>query len=391
VKVVTLDDKVAYLRPVPDNDRMAQIALIDPATGADVVVTEMQWWLGFPSVCSDDPATWCATAYYLEPNATTLTSRRFRIDRGTGALTLIPEAVAGPSEPYTVLWDDVVQINGAPTDTIGIVRDGSVVWSRPVTELAGAGATLDDWWVTKDDGATPVLELSVRTGWTGDGGRYPSLDLATNLVTVGINRTDGAVVWSKPGTWSGCRGTLWFSRTMSTPGSQDPALRCRYTGRLDSNPPNRGFDLIEATDLTVTVERVDRQTGEPIWSVPLGAERSLAVDAFGTVVSLLDDHRLLTGGRVVDLDDGSSRAPGGGETFWCPGRQSFDQSVEWMGTDGSIRRDRRVQGEVYQCDGNGTAASGTPSAVPLAVSTVTDDGLRLVSTPGGVFAYRVPL
>jgi len=391
VEVVTLDDKVAFLRPVPNNDRMAQIALIDPATGADVIVTEMQWWLGFPAVCFDDPATWCATAYYLEPNATTLTSRRFRIDRGTGALTLIPEPAAAPSAPYTVLRNDVVQINGAPTDTLGVVRDGAVVWSRPVTDLAGAGATLDGWWVTEDDGATPMLELSVHTGWSGDGGRYPSLDLATNLVTVGINRNDGAVVWSKPGTWSGCRGKLWFSRTMSTPGSPDPALRCRYTGRLDSNPPNRGYDLTEATDLTVTLERVDLQTGEPIWSVPLGAERSLAVDAFGTIVSLLDDHRLLTGGRVVDLDDGSSRAPVGGETFWCPGRQSFDQTVEWMGTDGSIRRDRRVQGEVVQCDGSGNAASGTPSAVPLAVSAVTDGGLRLVSTPGGVVAYRVPL
>ena len=233
--------------------------------------------------------------------------------------------------------------------------------------------------------------MSVRTGWSGDGAGYPPLDLATNLITVGINRNDGTVVWSKPGTWSACRGKLWSSRTMSTPGSPDPALRCRYTGKLDSNPPNRGYDLTQATDLTVTLERVDRQTGEPIWSVPLGPERSLAVDAFGTTVSLLDDHRLLTGGRVVDLDNGSSRPPASGETFWCPGTQSFQQDAEWMGKDGSIRRDRRVQGEVSQCDSSGNAASGTPSAVPLAVSAVTDGGLRLVSTPAGVIAYRVPL
>jgi len=50
-----------------------------------------------------------------------------------------------------------------------------------------------------------------------------------------------------------------------------------------------------------------------------------------------------------------------------------------------------VQGEVVQCDGSGNAASGKPSAVPLAVSAVTDGGLRLVSTPAGVVAYRVPL
>jgi len=62
-----------------------------------------------------------------------------------------------------------------------------------------------------------------------------------------------------------------------------------------------------------------------------------------------------------------------------------------MGQDGSIHTDRRVQGEVYQCTGAGDAAKGVPTAVPLAVSAVTGDGLRLVSTPNGVIAYRVPL
>lgn len=391
VAVVTIDDKVAYLRPVQD-DRMSQIVLIDPATGADTIVTEPRWWLGFPGVCADDPAYLCASAYNLDDTSTTLQSRRFRVDRATGALTLVPETPSAPSAPYTTLWNDVVQISGAPTDTVGIVRDGAVVWSRPLTDLAGPGATLDyGWHMSEDNGTTPVLEMSVRTGWSGDGTGNPSLDLAANLVTVGVNRNDGTVVWSKPGTWSECRGKLPSASQASTPGSSGPALRCRYTGRLDSTPPNRGYDLTVPTDLTVTLERVDLQTGEAIWSVPLGAEPSLAVDAFGKTVRLLDDRRLLTGGRVVNIDDGTSRPPAAGETFWCPGPQSFEQTVEWLGTDGSVRRDRRAQGEVYECDGAGNAATGTPAAVPLAVSAVTDDGLRLVSTPAGVVAYRVPV
>jgi len=331
--------------------------------------------------------------YQPDPGATALTSRDFRIARDTGALTLIPEP-ASPSAPYTVLWNDVVQINGAPTDTVGIVRDGQLVWSRPLAELAGAGATLDHWWLNEDDGPTPILEMSVQTGWTAspsDSARFTSLDLAKHLVTIGVDRTDGTVVWSKPGTWSGCRGTLPSVVQMSTPGSRRPALRCRYTGRLDSDPPNRGYDLTRATDLDVTLERVDLQTGKPIWSVQLGPERSLAVDTVGAAVSLLDDHRLLAGGKVVDLDDGSTRPPASGETLGCPGRQSFDQPVEWMGVDGSVRRDRRVEGEVFQCDSAGKAVSGTPSAVPLSMAAVTADGLRLVSTPAGVIAYRVPV
>ena len=86
---------------------------------------------------------------------------------------------------------------------------------------------------------TPILELAGWIGWKGDGPTYPSLDLANNLVTVGINRDDGSVVWRQTGTSPMCRYGLKNRRFMSTPGSEDPTLRCVYTGRLDSSPPGR--------------------------------------------------------------------------------------------------------------------------------------------------------
>jgi hypothetical protein len=46
---------------------------------------------------------------------------------------------------------------------------------------------------------------------------------------------------------------------------------------------------------------------------------------------------------------------------------------------------------VYQCDAATNPVSTTPTDVPLAISTMTDAGLRLVSTPAGVLSYRVPL
>ena len=390
VRVVEIDGLVGYLRDVGD-DRLSRLAMIDPATGSDRIVTDKQWWRTLPEVCQDNAAYLCAWAYVLEPGRDVLVSRQFRVDRRTGAVTKVPGDGAGETGRTTTLWNDLVRVNGAKVETVGIEQDGRLLWSRPVTELFGPGASLDDWAASEDDGATPVLQLAGRVGWHGHGTSYPSLDLAANQVTVGVNRMTGSVLWRQRGTWPRCRGRLPDPGQMSTPGSDDPALRCRYQGRLDSSPRGRGYELTQPSDLAVTLERADLQTGKTLWSVPLAAEPSLAVDANGQSIGYLDDHRLLIGGQVVDVDNGSHRRPGAGETFWCPGPQSFDTGVNWMGQDGSIHTDRRVQGEVYQCTGAGDAAKGVPTAVPLAVSAVTGDGLRLVSTPNGVIAYRVPL
>jgi hypothetical protein len=122
----------------------------------------------------------------------------------------------------------------------------------------------------------------------------------------------------------------------------------------------------------------------------LGAERSVAVDSNGVKVVLLDDHRLLIGGKVLDVIDGSTRLPTDGETFWCPRSQSFTQALPFNGTDGSVRYDRRVEGEFFLCGGAGNAVAGIPTAIPRAASNGTKDGLWFVSTPDGVVAYLVP-
>jgi hypothetical protein len=178
------------------------------------------------------------------------------MDRATGATTLIPDEAGDPTGPFTTLSGGLVQVNGAPVETVGVVRDGALVWSRPLTDIAGAGATLDHgWYIQNEDGSTPITYLSVTLGWAETNGQFPSLDLAANLVTVGVNSADGSVVWSQPGTWMGCRGGLPTSRDMSTPGSWSPALWCRYTGRLDSTPTGHDYNLTEPSDLTVTLER----------------------------------------------------------------------------------------------------------------------------------------
>ena len=191
VKVVKVGDFVAYLRPVED-DRLSQIVLIDPVSGVDQVASALMEWSSLPEVCDDDDSYVCASAYDRSSGEETIPSRHFRMDRATGATTLVPEESENTSE-YTRLYNDFVQVNGAPVETVGVVKNGALVWSRPLADIAGAGATLDHGWYANDEhGDIPISYLSVTVGWAEADGKFPPLDLAANLVTVGVNGTDGS-------------------------------------------------------------------------------------------------------------------------------------------------------------------------------------------------------
>ena len=63
---------------------------------------------------------------------------------------------------YTTLWNDLVSIDNAPVETVGVVKDVARS-SGPdrFCELLGPDATLDHgWYASEDDGVTPVLQLS---------------------------------------------------------------------------------------------------------------------------------------------------------------------------------------------------------------------------------------
>ena len=120
-------------------------------------------------------------------------------------------------------------------------------------------------------------------------------------------------------------------------------------------------------------------------AVPAGQKLELSSE------TRVEVERLLANGQVLDLDGGSVRPPTAGESFWCPEPQTFTSTDSWMFGDGSVRHDKRIEGEVLQCDQGGAPITGPPTAVPLVVSTVTDAALRMVATRSGVIAYRVPL
>jgi len=103
-------------------DRPFEIVFLDPATGTHMVATEYRWWTGLPTACADDAQLLCAWTYYVELD-NTLTRKEFRIDKVTGVITSIPgDKAVAPASDYTTLWNDVVKINNAPVETIGIVK-----------------------------------------------------------------------------------------------------------------------------------------------------------------------------------------------------------------------------------------------------------------------------
>ena len=388
IAVREIDGALEYLRPTDDRTENTHLVLADPATGADLLVTENRWWTGFPTICADDAAYLCGWSYASQDNL--FKARATRVERSTGAVTVTPDGV--PQVPTTSLSGDVVQVNGAPSETIGVLRDGALLWSAATADLLGPAASLDSGWaIGLRPGNPPLVYLSATVNWQSDETRFPALDLATNQATVAVNHDTGQVIWRDSGTWTLCRGLLGDDLArLSTPGSSFPVLRCRYTGRLDSAPPGGDRELTVTTDLTVALERVDLTTGQAIWSVPLGAQASLAEDSPGIAMTHLDDHRLLIGDAVVDLDAGTVRPPAPDEVFWCPARQTLHQSIV-TATRGGNRNDRAAGGEVYRCDATARPTAAAPTAVPLAVSAMTAAGLRLVCTPDGVIAYRVPL
>lgn len=390
IRAVEIEGTIAYLRPTASMNQNSQLVLAEPTTGADRLVTEARWWTEFPVMCDDDSAFLCGWSYASKENLFSVTATR--IERSTGTVTVVSSDSIVLAKPYDALQGDLVRVNGAPTDTVGVLRDGSLRWSAPVADLLGAPSSSKVSWLIGNRPGTPrLIYFSATVAWEFDNTTgYPTLDLATNQVTVGVNAETGTVLWREPGTRTNCRGLLGDIERMSTPGSPYPALRCRYAGQLTSSPPGGRDELAVPTNLSVTLERVDLSTGKAIWSVPLGAQASLAVDTPGLAMIHLDDHRILLTGQVVDLDTGAVRQPATDETFWCPARQTFRQSIAAQ-TRGGPRTDRTAGGAAYQCDADANPAAGPPTTVPLAVSTATDDGLRLVSTPAGVIAYRVPL
>lgn len=383
VSVTEVDGQLVYLRPTEALDEQSVVVIADPETGADQVVTEQRWWRGNPIQCSDDPAYLCGSAWSADASSVTAT----RVERSTGALTV---SLADSSEPYEKLFGDLVSVKGAAVETVGIVKGGRLLWSAPVADLLGTGATLANGWIIGGRPGDPELVyISAPIGWQSDGSKYPPFDLGANQVTAAVNYQTGAVLWREPGTWANCRNLLGDIALLSTPGSSYPTLRCRYTGQLDSSPPGKGRELTAPTGLSVTLERVDLTTGKAIWSLPLGDQRSLAADAPGLTQVLLDDHQSLIAGQVIDLDTGTVRPPAADDVFWCPARQTFHQSVPLL-IRNETRYDRAAGGEAYPCDARANPTTATPKAVPLAVGAATDDGVRLVSTPAGVVAYRVP-
>lgn len=117
---------------------------------------------------------------------------------------------------------------------------------------------------------------------------------------------------------------------------------------------------------------------------------------------MIDDARAVIAGKIVDMDDGSTRDPNASEVFWCDGPENFYQSVPYNASDTGtdVRVDRKSLGLAALCskdgdtlrdtDPSGTGRGPSPAALPLAYSTPTDTGLRIVSFEDRIVAYEVP-
>lgn len=252
---------------------------------------------------------------------------------------------------------------------------GSTVWLRDLADLFDNGYSTDQGWDFPKFGNYYVGTLvhyrpgpAVRHSLT--------IDLAHDPLTASFSAQDGQLWWQEHGISVDCMGTL-----LPNAESPDP-VRCRYSGTVTYTMDRSGHVKTTSSKLHVTIEGFDPLSSTATWSHPVGAAISL-VDGSAPTMAVTDHEvmvRLPAGASVLNLTTGALRPVSAGETFWCQRQEPFAQVPA---------ADPPHEGQVVTiCDTAGHPATRLPFSVPSAVSAKGPRGLRLVSTPGAVVAYR---
>ncbi len=379
-----IDGSVAYYRPT-GTDRVSQFVLADPKTGADRSVSAARYWSAEPASCEDDE-TWVCLASFVQSGTGDWDVQSFRINQSTGETTPVSdEATAAPAGARSLPVPGLYYTTDNPDlTTFGRWVDGATSWTKTATELFGADLPKPNYFwtsMTKDRSHAIVTALKV------DRDPGARVDLSTSASTSTFSMVDGSPSWIRPG-WSGCGLDRALARI-----SQSDDYLCRYTGSAVPSTDRSWRSTYVTTDLDVTVERVDPSTGDVRWSADVGDAKTLVGDSTGGASAVLDDTHVYeptsTGGLVIDLDTGSTRAPSADDTFWCDQDGTFTAAEPKYESSTPITSAEK-SGLVRPCRSTGEDAPIPTTTIPAAVSATFPGDLRVVAMPGKVAGFLVP-
>lgn len=364
------DTWVAHLSPPKDRTGPGHdLRVADLRTGRGVARVRNHFFGTSPSPCHDGNDV-CVLA---QGRGTEAGNHRLRVVEKTWVRE--PDGPSGTR----VLDASIGLALSRSEDAEKLVRvvDGKVAWRLPVTEAFPKGASTGYGWVFRHRAEANVLVGTVVGGYE-DADDESTVVRVSKLRVAGIDATTGDVLWRRKGILclGGPDGPDGRSR-------DDVDVRCRDTavGKKVVDGPWRW------SEVHATVEGFDPRTGRTTWSYDLGAGARQPLATRQVVHAGVDQVAVVTheGPVVLDLRDGSHRAPVEGEVFACPVEKSF--TYRWV--DGNPDEDVAQNGTdvVKACD-----AHGKPVNDPLghhAVDAVAQRSgdLRLVSIEGALVAY----
>lgn len=372
-KPALVGDRVAYLRPTQSADKLAELVLADPRTGADVVKTSAAVFTGVLSPCANNTDV-CVTS---APKTGTKTVPK-RLVAATGAF----ERDGTDADSMRVLADKgLVELGVRPAEVLALRRDGRIVWKRPLAEALPGGFTTDGGfrWQHIADQRLFVGSVWKKPGYTAG---YLSRDLATGSSTVALSEETGEVKWRDDGSWYGCAGIDM------PPGA---GVRCRYRGTVRFTDDETVFDA-----LNVTIEGFDLATGRTTWTRELGPVTGLAgeqgpgayppVAGDGQIVVPIDDAL-----AALDLRTGNTRAVGEDEPMWCWESIRYDFRETYRTPDTKTARRRPGGASLTVCNRVGAPIEDRPLwAVTrwVGVQAIVDRHV-VVATRNGFAGYTV--
>ncbi|HSS01251.1 MAG TPA: hypothetical protein VLM79_29535 [Kofleriaceae bacterium] len=365
------DDKVAYLRTIPEYDedsRLVHLVVADVRTGKEIARSPEAYFPSMPVTCANGRDL-CAIADFSR-----YLRRPYRLDLATGDFTAESDGLLN----YTrFLHDDgLVDLGDRPRNHLGLLRDGSLRWLIPASAAFPKGYSSDDGWHFRHYDK-PHVFVGILWAASVERDDHVVTDLGSAAMAAISERT-GEVLWRDAGSSFGC-----------DPASTDLPVRCRQRGKLRYD---REHDTIHVDGLDVTVEGFDLATGKTTWSLPLGPTSMR--DELALPPAIAGRHQNLVhtpnGPAILDYATGTLKLPEPGATFWCSTPASYELSPPYR-VRTAVWRYRRTGGSLaWICDASGKPAIALPSIGATQSVGACTGHYAVIATADGFLGFHVP-
>ncbi|MFC4047098.1 PQQ-binding-like beta-propeller repeat protein [Dactylosporangium siamense] len=379
VTVTVVDGKVVYFRADPKGNLFASMVVADPRSGEDLAVTAPALFVSPPAECSNktDVCTISRTSYKdrAVPHRLRMTDKQY-VEENTGE----------PAGARSIGAGGLTDLGTRKPETLAVVRDGKVVWKRPLAEAFPAGFSTDHGWNWQLYSQQKLYIGSVYGDSTGTRDTTLTRDLATGSATAALSETDGAVVWRDSGSSLHCSSLLDLPVNPDDADGPAVAVRCRSKGTSTWSAATKKSTR---TGLDVVIEGFDVMTGKTTWSVPVGAADELAGGDQRPAVAG-PARVLITGGTgpvVIDLISGKAEKPAADATFWCGASSEFTYDEPYY-FDGKPETKRRGGTLGVACGIDGKPVDRQPGDASARAFGTRIGSDILVAKAGAVTGYH---